>query len=414
MATTVKDSLYSTPASSVTQNIPRSVEDTVRQLYPEAAKFMAMVASGVSANGKFAEGPGLVKKKSVKNVRFEFYSALPMAVTLTVKTTLANGTTTANLDVVSTAEIIAPYCVFNTANGQTARVDSVTDADTVVVTPFGSDGFGATANDVLLILAPAYHEGSQDPTSIWKDEDNLYNTTQVCRIAAKISGTAAAQPTYFGEYFTYMKEKTFKDGKRAIDHTLLFGNRSASGNTTAGGTAYASAFHTTRGLWNWALTEFDCGGLLTKARFQNDLPTHFADNTTNSVSDQSPMVLMLGHQAAGVFQSWVNAVQFTDMGGGTIDRFGYKCKRFQTATFAVDLVIHDAFNRGALKGQGLLFNPEEVFYAYLEKRDLKPNLNIQAPSVDGKIDEIIGELGLGVRDGGNSVVKLKNICPANA
>jgi hypothetical protein len=412
MATAYRNTFYGVPASSATQNVPRYVEDKVRNLWPASAKLTAMVADGSVKDGEFTEAPGKISKKAVDNIRFECYSYTPLAVSVTAGTgTPLSGTT---LTLTDTTELIPPYTLVNTANGTTARVDSRTSDTVVEVTSFGTTAFAVSASDVLLVMAPAYHQGSVDPTSLWKDEDNLYNMTQIVRYVVEISGTAKANTSYFGDYWQRMHKVGFQEGKRKTEGMLLFGNRPASGNTTAAGAVYG-AFSSTRGAWQWAGTNssFDAGNSWTPDKWRTEVPAWYASNTANVVGDQSPMVMFCGNKVSGIMQGWVNMVQRIDMGGGEVDVFGLKARKFQTATFTALVINHDLFNRGAYANQALLFNPEELFYAFLKGRDIKPNNNIQSPSRDGYMDEMIGEVGLGVRDGGASMLRLTNLYALN-
>ena len=404
MASVTSNDFYRTPASSTTQNIPRSVEDKVRNLYPEAAKLMALVAVGQVKGGEMTEQAGRIQKKKVDNIRFECYTYTPVAVELTT-TVASNGTA---FTVSDATEVVAPYCIFNPANGTTCRIDSIT-GNALTYTSFGSTAFSAAIGDKVIVMAPAYGQASQNPVALWKDEDNFYNTTTIARLPVAISGTAKATPTYFGDYWSRMKKVGFMDGKRKIENTLLFSNRASSGNTTSGGSAFTTAFSTTKGVWQWAATSMSMGGSFTPEKFKSGIPNWYADYTTNSVSEQAPMVMFCGTAVSGLMQSWVSQVQRIDQAGGEIDRFGLKVKRFQTSTFAVDVMIHDAFNKAGMKGKALLFNPEELFYAFLPGRDLTPHNNIQSPSLDGYMDEILGEIGIGVRDGGNSILQLTDL-----
>jgi hypothetical protein len=413
MASKFRDTFYYTPASSTTQNIPRYVEDKVRQLWPASAKMTAMVAEGSVKNGEFTEAPGKIAKKSVDNIRFECYSYTPLAVTVTAGTGTPLSSTT--LTLLDTTELVPPYTLVNTANGTTARVDSRTSDTVVEVTSYGATSFAVSAGDVLLVMAPAYHQGSVDPIAIWKDEDNLYNLTQIVRFPVSITGTAKANVSYFGDYWQRMHKIGFQEGKRKIEGTMLFGNRASSGNTTGAGAVYG-AFSSTRGAYQWAVgnATFDCANSFTPDKWRTDVPAYYAANTANTVGDSSPMVMFCGNKVAGLMQGWVNMVQRIDMGGGEVDVFGLKARKFQTATFTALVITHDLFNRGSFANQALLFNPEELFYAFLKGRDVKPNNNIQSPSRDGYMDEIMGEFGLGVRDGGASMLRLTNLYALNS
>lgn len=409
MANLSSNTFYATPASGTTQNIPRSVSDEVRDMFPECAPLLHLVAVGSYVRGKYTEQPGRIPKKMVEQKRFECYTYTPLAIEVTVVS--SSGAT--NLVLSDASNIVAPYCLFNPTSGFTARVDSIS-TNTLVLTPIGAASVAAAnagvANDKLIVMAPAYGEGSQDPISLYKDEDNTYNTTQIIRFPYKISNTAKATKSYFGNYETRMHDITFKEAKRKTESAMLFNNRaSGSGNTTAGGAAFTTAFSSTKGLWQWAASTFDCGGTFTPDKFRREIPSFYADNTANIVGAQSPMVMFVSTEVSGIMQSWINMTQRIDQAGGDVEVFGLKAKRFQTSSFAVDVVVHELFNHGGMKNKGLLFNPEESFYAALQGRDIKENPNIQTPSLDGVMTELLGEIGLGTKAGGQDIMQLTNI-----
>ena len=73
------------------------------------------------------------------------------------------------------------------------------------------------------------------------------------------------------------------------------------------------------------------------------------------------------------------------------------------------------FDRGDLYKNALLFNPDDVEYCYKNKgpgdkadRDFHPKLGIQNADVDGVVDEILGEISVGVLDGGEKITTITN------
>ena len=403
MATVSTNAFYGTPASSTTQNIPRYVEDQVRDMFPESAKLLALVAKGQVSRGKYTEQAGMIPKKSIDNPRFECYSYTPLAVSITT-----TGLSSTTLTVSDSSNLTATMCLFNSANGTTARIDSITNSTTVEVTSFGTTAFAVTSGDTLIVLAPVREEGSISPLSIWKNEDNIYNMTSIMRFPVSISDTARRSPSYFGDYWERMKKVNFIEAKRKAEYSMLFSNRPSSGNTTSGGAAYTGSFSSTRGLWQWAGSTFSAGGAMTADMFRREIPSYIAANTANIVGEQSPMVMFCGNEVAGRMMQWVNQVQRIDNAGGEETVFGLRAKSFMTSTYTVKVITHEVFNKGSLANQALLFNPEELFYAFLRNRDLQVRTNIQNPSADGYTDELYGEIGLGVRDGGQSIVRISN------
>jgi len=70
---------------------------------------------------------------------------------------------------------------------------------------------------------------------------------------------------------------------------------------------------------------------------------------------------------------------------------------------------HDSFEHGAMTDKMIVFDPENIFYCYKTGRDLAPKMNIQSNSTDGQIDEILGEIGIGTLDGGQSILQVENL-----
>ena len=73
--------------------------------------------------------------------------------------------------------------------------------------------------------------------------------------------------------------------------------------------------------------------------------------------------------------------------------YGIRISEWQTA-FGIVNIVHDPLFVEDLAGHAYLLDLECFRYRYMEGRDTKLEMNIQAPDVDGEIDQYISEVGL--------------------
>ncbi len=243
-----------------------------------------------------------------------------------------------------------------------------------------------------------------------KDEDNLYNVTQIMRFPSAISNTAGGNP-YYGKdsFWSRVKEHVLVDGLRKASHNMVFGERPASGETTTD-TTLSDAFGTFRGLWNWAGNTYDASGNMTFEKYQ----THFAYAVSDTVGMDTKQVMLCGIKVWGDILQW-HTDKLTILEPGDYKYFGAQSKKLLTARGYVDIVVTDMFDRGDLYKNAIVFCPDDVEYCYKNKgpgdkhdRDFHPKLGIQNNDVDGVTDEIFGEISIGVKDGGERITTITN------
>lgn len=394
---------YSTPASSSTQLPQRDVADKIRDIWPASGQLLAIVAKGqAKAGGDMVKGNGMLTKRSVKNRRFECFIYIPLAVEFT--TTSYDGSTA--LVLTSTSGIVAPMTLVNSANGSVVRVDSVTNTTTLVVSTISS-GPTAAAGDKWVAMGPAYPEVSTDPTALRTTEDNVYNFAQAFRFPVSISEVAKNTKHYaVSDYWSRLKETNVTEGKRKMEHSLLFGERPASGDTNTGGTAYSDAFTTTRGMFNWAQNTLSMNGNMTPSKFRKDIPWAY---TYRNIAAADKVIMLCGLEVNAIMQEWANEKALLMEPSKTYEKFGVQTFKYTTSAFTVEVMVHEAFNLGSYRNQALLFCPDRVQYCHMENLDLQPKTDIQSPSSTAFTDEIRGYVGIGVDDGGYSMLKLTNI-----
>lgn len=399
---TVSTSIVTTPAVSTTGTLKRStISDQIRMLFPEAAVLTALVSPGQVTKGQYTGQKGFIKKKSTDTDIYEAFTYTPIAISFT-----AVSLSSTDLTLGSTSGLVGYYTLVNTANGTTARIDSVDDPTGCTITSFGATAFSVTAGDVLLCMAPAYPQGSSSPTIISKSDDNVYNVVQPVRFPIEIALEAKNDPHYIGNYWERMKSINTEEAMRRIENTLLFSNRPSSGATTSGGTTLTGSFQTMRGLYHWKQNTFDASGSFSWKKFRSDLPIAMGDNVRNN----KKYIGFCGKAVRGIMNDWIaEKGVINNSEDGMYKKVGFKSTTFVTDGPDIDIVCHDAFDKGAFANEMLIFCPEDVVYVYKTGLDLKVEKSIQANDKKSVEDEIYGVIGLGVLDGGYGITRCVNL-----
>jgi hypothetical protein len=377
----------------------RDVSDTIRHLYPSAS-MMPLISNGsIKGIEGVTKEKGLIGKRKVKSSKFEAFTFTPPAIEFTV-TSYSAGT----LVLVSNAGLIAKYPLVNSRTGLTCIIDTITAGGTTVeVTSYGDGGtFDASAGDKLIVLSPHYEEKSANPGILMKDPDNLFNYTFIHRNAVGVSGTFNQSDNYGGNRYEYIKKENAVDCMRKINHSLLFDNKPASGEKTTSG--LSASFGSCDGMVNWSQTEFDFGGAMTYNSFMTEMPLTMHE----SVGADDPKIMFCGYEFWAEVFSWMNNGANIQVTPGSYEVYGVKSKKLLTCRGDIEVMVNDAYTRGSYKNQALIFNPENIDYVFYKERDTKLNENIQGNSVDGREDELIGEISICSNDNGYSIHQLKN------
>jgi hypothetical protein len=394
-----------TPAISTTGTRKRTlIGDKVRNLFP-GNNFLVLIESGLPKMEEVSQKKGLIKKRKVDNSKFEAFTYTPVAVEFTV----ATFSSVASFTVSSATGLRPKMLLMNTSNKTLCRIGTITST-TIGATTVGSTTFTASATDKLLALSFAYEENSSSPYMFMKDEDNLYNVTQIMRFPASISNTAGGNPHYGKEtYWSRVKERVLVEGLRRASHNMIFGERPSTGEKTTDA-ILGDTFGSFRGLWNWSTHSYDAGGNMTFEKFQTELAYAMSDN----IGMDTKMVMLCGVKVWGDILQW-HTDKLALLEPGDYKYFGAQSKKLLMARGYIDVMPVDVFDRGDLYKNCVIFNPDDVEYVYKNKgpgdkhdRDFHPKLGIQNPDVDGVEDEILGEISLSVVDGGEKITTITN------
>jgi len=390
----ISTSALTSSAATATSIGKRTVSDTIRHLFP-GNPTLALVQSG-AVGEDLMKSKALIKKRETDNVKFENFNYGPMAILFTVATA-----TSATEYVVSSADgLCLKMCLINTANRTVCRIGAISST-TLTVTSIGGTTFSAAVGDKLLALAPVYADNSSSPYILMKDEDNLYNILEISRFPSAISASNKGNPFYGKDYWARVRKQVVMEGLRKVENSAVWSERASGTNLTTTDGTLSDTFRTTRGLWHWAVgggATFAADGAMTHEKFVKNLP--LAMNDTVGAGDK-----IIGFVSRSQFADmcmWANQnLMITEQ--GTLKKFGVTSKVFVTSGPEIEVIVHDSFNRGSLSSCALFFNPEYVNYVFKKGRDFHPVLGIQNNDVDGVEDDFLGEWGMGVDDGGNSM-----------
>lgn len=394
--------IQTNPAFTANQMLAREVWDRVKLNITQNTKICALIADGEVGEDGLKVKPGMISKWQVNAPRIEAFNYTQFPVS--VSTTSLSSTT---LTVSDTTYLKPADTLWNTTTRTSCRIDSVTSSTVVEITSYGTTAFSASAGDVLIIGPTAYPEYSSGPSMLTKDFDNVYNTLQICREPVGISGSMLkSQFLATGDYFSLLKAVNLAEFYRKLDRGLILGDRaSGTGNTTAGGSALSAAFRTSRGLINWAADSLNMDGNMTSFKLRTLIPKKLF-----TVKENQTVIALGGFETMGRINELFNdQVRYVVQDASTkLREFGVQTTVLRTINMPIELTRHELFDYGDLQKSMLLIVPDNLRYAHLKDRDVRPVVGLQNNDVDGKIDSIEAEFGLSVIDGGASILRVDN------
>lgn len=398
----VHTSAMTTPTSSATGTLKRTVSDTLRHRFPGNSIFKFVSSGAIADLKEVKQQKGLFRKRSVPTALYERFVYDPLPVDCTV-----SSVTSATEFVVSSATgITLKTCLVNTKNRTVCRVQVISGTTLTVVSVGDATGtFSCSAGDTLLIMAPAYEENSSNPYILMKDPTRLYNLTQISRFAVGVSGSAKDNPHYASNGYMEVKKRSLFEGFRKVEFSSMFMDRPSSTNETTTDATLGN-FRSSRGLVQQAGTTWDAGGSMSHNRWLKDLSQAFDE----TVGMDMELTMVCGTNIFSEMVQWVNDGLIVEQKNSNLEKFGMTCRKFVTAKQpnGINIFLHDAFDRGSLAKCAFFFAAEMGEYVFLKGRDFKPQNNIQNNDVDGYKDEVIGEWSFDFIDGGQHALLLTN------
>ena len=271
--------------------------------------------------------------------------------------------------------------VRNARTGENNLVTAIADGNTITITNSYGDTAAASiaAGDGLFIVGNVSAENTGARNSNVTRSTSQSNYTQIFKTTIAVSNTEKAASLYGGKDLPYLRAKKGTEHALDIERAFWFGQKNSDTSTYARrATGGIDEFLT-------AGTSFvqNQGGPLTAPDLNSFLREAFTYGNTTKVLFAGGIVLQaINEIARGQIQ--------TKTGDTT---YGVKISEWMTA-FGTINIVHNPLFVEDLAGQAYLLDMECFKYRYMEGRDTKLETNVQAPDVDGEIDQFISEVGL--------------------
>lgn len=275
------------------------------------------------------------------------------------------------------------------STGENMMVTAVSSNTLTVVRGYGSTTAAAiTANADILNVGSAMPENSNSRTVKTTQETSNFNYTQIFRTPISLSGTEAASKLYGGKDRAYQRKKAAIEHKRDIGLSFYYGERKLD---TTGDTPR----RTTGGLLSF-LTAASQTVAFDKS--SNPLTYQNFDTTVAQKAfryGSKEKLLIAGPMLASAINGW--AIGDLRTKADPAATYGINVVNLITS-YGTLRIIYDPMLEGSIYGgYGIVLDAENVAYRYMEGRDTKLNVDIQAPDTDGVVDEYITECGLEVK-----------------
>ena len=274
--------------------------------------------------------------------------------------------------------------VRNSRTGENFLVTAIASATTLTVTrAFGSTaGAAMNAGDGLFIIGNVSEENSGARNVNATRSTPQTNYTQIFKTSIAVSNTEKAANLYGGKDLPYQRAKKGTEHALDIERAFWFGQKYYDVTGTQ-----AHPRRETGGIDEFITSGSSYvqnqGGALTAP----DLNTFLREGFTYG---NSTKMLFAG----GIVLQAINEIargQILTKTGDTT--YGVRISEWQTP-FGIVNIVHNPLFVEELAGQAYLLDMECFRYRFMEGRDTQLQTNIQAPDVDGEIDQYISEVGL--------------------
>lgn len=274
--------------------------------------------------------------------------------------------------------------IANARTGEHFLVTAISDTNTLAVTAaFGTTATAAgAAGDGLFIVGNVSEENTGARNANVTRSSNPSNYTQIFKTTIAVSGTEKASKLYGGDDISYLRAKKGTEHALDIERAFWFGEKKYDTSGTQGHPRRATG----------GVLEFieagnsyvqNQGGALTAPDMNSFLREGFTYGNNTKVLFAGGLVLQaINEIARGQIQ--------TKVGDST---YGIKISEWQTAFGTVNIVHNPLFVQ-EYAGYAFLLDMESFRYRYMEGRDTKLMTNVQAPDVDGEVDQYLTEAGL--------------------
>jgi hypothetical protein len=395
---------------AITQNEQRDVADKIRYMAGGLSPLCKIIA-GIqldSATGKLKRGAGLIRKESVKDMRYENFStpARPVKFTVTAGTEVAStGVTLAAVTGLSLQQEL-----HNARNGTSCRVEDITTL-TVKGSSIGAT-FSCEVGDELISGPCPIAEGSAVSAPMNGTDDHSFNILGYVRSGVSMTDLAMLmKPIAGGDKFARQKANMLNEFLRSIDISMIHSKKSASSatqNYTSGAISpfNSDKFFTTDGLIKLAANSWDMENGFSLQALRHVLPLHMGD----IYNENDEVMAIVSPNFYGKVQDAIDqkADATYQIEKGEFDTYGVKTQKIRTDSVTLNFVKHSAMNIKGAKNRMIIFAPKNVTFVTLEGCDMVARPEIQTKKTLGREDEIVTTYGLRTEDAGETITDVTN------
>ncbi|MBL0710127.1 MAG: DUF5309 family protein [Colwellia sp.] len=271
--------------------------------------------------------------------------------------------------------------VKNSVSGENLLVTVITSSTVITCSrAFGTTvATAGTDDDGLFIVGNvnAENSGARNVNTTRTTKETNY--TQIFKTSMTVSGTENAASLHGGKDLPYQRAKIGTQHALEIERAFWLSEKKE--DTTG------HPKRSTGGILEWILSSGaytqDAGGTLTVSEFSTFLREGFTYGSTNKYFFCGGLVL----QAINEFAR--GQIVMKPMAKS----YGMQIGTYVTAFGTINLV-HNPLFTGAYAGAGFLLDMSCFKYRFMNGRDTTLSTNIQAPDVDGIIDQYLTEAGL--------------------
>ena len=287
--------------------------------------------------------------------------------------------------------------VKNIRTGEQFIVKSVATSTTITVDANGR-AFGSTpaaamvAGDGLVIIGSANSENATARNVNVTKTKSQSNITQIFRDTVSASGTFKELDLYGGKGLTYDRTKKMTEHKLSIEYAFIFGEKKEDVTGSAGATALSTQGHslrTTGGVMELitggdSFIQDQAGNPLTAPDLNNFLGKTQFYGKKKTIMAGTNFLMAVNEIARGQIRTKVGD-----------DTYGINISTWMTPFGEVEIIYNPLFGQ-EYAGHALLLdmNDQNFVYRFIPNRDTFMRMNIQDPSMDGEVDEILTECGL--------------------
>jgi hypothetical protein len=268
--------------------------------------------------------------------------------------------------------------------GENVLVTAITDADTIAITR----GYGSTAaavinaSDSLFIVGNVNEENGIARNANATRTTAQTNFTQIFKTTIALSNTEKAANLYGGRDLPYQRAKKGTEHALDIERAFWFSQKKSDTAGTQGHPRRA-----TGGIQEFIEggTSFvqNQGGSLTAPDMNSFLREGFTYGNSTKMLFAGGIVLQAINEIA-------RGQILTKTGDTT---YGVRISEWQTP-FGIINIVHNPLFVQDYAGYAFLLDMECFRYRFMEGRDTTLQTNIQAPDVDGEVDQYLSEVGL--------------------